>query len=172
MSLVAPSAHGPTRYLGYMATHDTVMAKLKSMGFIGYDTLEVTRAPAAFTMSGYIACSGRMYVAVEKIMKIVEADETDPVIRTTSYNYAVGVLGTGLVFRYDSPHETHNRDHHRHEYVFGTPDEVSEPRMIGEAGWPTLGGVLFEAQAWYWANVQKHGLAAEDDYPPPGSVRS
>jgi hypothetical protein len=64
---------------------------------------------------------------------------------TTEYSYNLTRQGEGNVFRYDSPHKTHNQFHHKH--VFDPPGTEIEVKVItGE--WPTLGEAIREAEKY------------------------
>lgn len=57
----------------------------------------------------------------------------------------------GLIFRYNSPHKTHNKFHHLHRYKDGV--QIKPPLMIPPNEVPTLRQVLKKAEEWYYDNA-------------------
>lgn len=120
-------------------------------GFVLSDS--VTAFPLGngnLAMEGVIQCLGGIEITVEKILTVTpQANNREPTVQTTDYNYNVRLRGQGNVLRYDSPHPDHNQFHHVHRFdVFNGDDEGT----VSECSWPTLGEVIGEVEEWYYDN--------------------
>lgn len=72
-----------------------------------------------------------------------------------SYTYNVALRDVGNIFRYDSPHLTHNQFHHVHRYEpleEGTDATLSK---VPEEEWPRLDEVIEEAANWYYDHLDQ-----------------
>jgi hypothetical protein len=98
---------------------------------------------------------GGLRLQVRKEIRVWE-EAGVPMAQTESYSYNAYLPGGSNIFRYDSPHPTHNQEHHVHRYnPFGA--EPLRNRLIflpNEADRPTLGEVISELAAWYWENYE------------------
>lgn len=64
--------------------------------------------------------------------------------------------GTGNVFRYDSPHRTHDQKHHVHRYDVLSGDQTGTVTFLPkEDDRPTLGEVIREAEAWFYEHYDQ-----------------
>ncbi len=161
------SKHSAARLSTYLSVHETVLHQFISDGFIGRESLTIEPSAGRLRIRGEVGCSGRILVYVDKILEIVD-DATDPLVQTINYTYNVSLQGGGNLFRYDSPHEDHNQDHHKHVFDRETFEEIAEsPLLHGLDGWPTLGEVVQEAARFYWENFQ----ALSSEYPVLGRRR-
>lgn len=169
-----PPKHGPNRLNGYLETHRTRLAQLKADGFVGNDTLELTRANRQFLLKGEIACQGGVVIRVGKALRILENNGWESLIETDWYAYNVSIRGGHNVFRYDNQDEDytfrrgHGDPHHKHIFDWRTGDEL-ETKWIGADGWPNLDEVILETRDWYWRH--RGELNSPEEYPALG-VRS
>lgn len=155
--------HAPTRFSQYIKAHDNVLGQFVREGFVAEDHgLEFEAVPGGLLLEGRLECEGGIRIDVTKLVAYV-IEDTDPLVETRRYRYHVTLRGAGNVFRYDSPHETHNREHHVHRYDLLDGDRRGEVTFLhDEEEVPTLGEVIEEARQWYWANLedlQDRGLA-------------
>jgi hypothetical protein len=61
-------------------------------------------------LKGEALCRGSIRIEVEKRIQFL-TDSSDPLVKTDQYRYNVSVNGVGVIFRYEGPHITHNREH-------------------------------------------------------------
>jgi hypothetical protein len=107
-----------------------------------------------FCINGTIQCLGGMRVQVKERLRFARPywwSHTGARRRVTlvSYSYSIVLLNEGVLVRYDSPHEDHNRFHHAHR--FDPPGSaVKQLIEVPESGVPGLREVLHEAEAWHW----------------------
>lgn len=146
------------------------MGQMRAAGFVGEDTLVLEPIGSdLLVMAGEIACLGGIVVRVEKYLEVLEGEALDAYVRTFEYKYNAFVRGRNNVLRYDNSHTYHGHGdaHHKHVYDWRTGEHLPGfPAWVGEHGWPTLGEVLEELRAWYWAN--REGLPEPDGYPELG----
>jgi hypothetical protein len=144
------------------------MAQLRSTGFVGDDTLQLSRATKQFILHGEIACLGSIVIRVEKALRILENNGPNSLIETIWYAYNVSLRGGHNIFRYDNQDEDyrfrkgHGDPHHKHIFDWRTGDE-KECKWVGADRWPTLDEVIVESQNWYWEH--KKELNNPDGYP-------
>lgn len=70
-------------------------------------------------------------INIEKDVE-VQPGGTKIVARTVGYTYQAWIKGGNNLIRYCSPHETHNKYHHKHEYL---KDPIN-PVPVGDDEWP------------------------------------
>lgn len=130
------------------------MDQLVRGGFVLSDDLAIEPAEGHLLIIGKVLCQGGMYVDVRKRLRILPEYEDDLYVQTVDYTYNVVLAGVGNVFRYDSPHFDHNREHHRHEYDVLNGDKQGTVELdYADGNWPTLREVVEEAAEWYFANL-------------------
>lgn len=160
--------HGPNRLQSYLQIHETVIGRFTYAGLIEDDGLDLfPGAEGRFYFDGELLLrERRLKLRVAKVLEVVDAaDPEDPLVQTISYSCNVSVVGFSNVLRYCSPHDDdvaeHHLQHHLHQYdPFGpTPDRYSVT-LITDGDWPSLGDVIQEADAWYWANLDAFGAAS------------
>jgi hypothetical protein len=152
---VSSDKHGPIRLASYLSIHETVMEQFCDQGFVLGHTLQIEpQGAGVFTIEGRIECVGDLYIVVFKQLEVVDGEGADARVQTTGYRYNAVLAGRGNVFRYCSPHDDHNQDHHVHRYdvLGGNPKSVT---LHGEDGWPTLGEVIEELRGWLADNAEK-----------------
>ncbi|MEL6603743.1 MAG: hypothetical protein AAFP20_11025 [Cyanobacteria bacterium J06614_10] len=163
-----PPPHRPNRLKSYLETHETVLAQLRSDGFVGEDNIRLSASSKQLLMYGEIACLGGIVVRVEKALRILESNGSNSLVETDWYAYNVSVRNVANVFRYDNQdvdftfREGHQDRHHKHVFDWTTGDEL-EVQWVGADNWPKLNQVIEEARDWYWAN--KDQLPEPDRYP-------
>lgn len=78
----------------------------------------------------------------------------DPeVVSLVFYRYNAVLKDGGLIFRYNSPHKTHNTFHHLHRYKDGV--QIHPPLVIPPNEVPTLRQVLQKAEEWHYENLER-----------------
>ncbi len=143
---MSPGKHGPNRLASYIETHNTHMQQVLRGGFVlsedlGFDPLE-----GFLILSGRIKCEGGIYISVWKRIALLSNAGASSAVQTAAYSYNVAVAGMGNVFRYDSPHPDHNRDHHVHRFDVLNGDKDGKVEFIfNEENIPTLREVIEEA---------------------------
>jgi hypothetical protein len=137
---VSPGKHGPNRLRNYLAVHSTIMQQLLQGGFVLSEGLSLSSdGTGGVIISGRVFCRGGIYVDVRKKVARVAGEGGDPVVQTSDYSYNVVLGGRGNIFRYDSPHPDHNREHHVHRYDVLTGDTQGSLDFIySEDEIPTL----------------------------------
>jgi hypothetical protein len=125
------------------------MQRYRDQGFVVADDLEFQHVGASLIMlRGRIDCTHGLYIEVTKALRIVSGTGAEAMVQTISYSYNAVLSGIGNVFRYDSPHEDHNRDHHVHRYDVFAGDARGATTFHGEDGWPTLGEAIEKLRCW------------------------
>ena len=148
--------HGPNRLSSYVEIHDTVMMHLHRAGFVLSNDLVFTPLRDSILLEGQVECLGGLLVDVRKILSILEGLGAESIVRTANYSYNVSLRGLGNVFRYDSPHATHNRFHHVHRYDILNDDRDGSVVIIPDPNdVPTLGEVVDEAVNWYFLHADQ-----------------
>jgi hypothetical protein len=77
-------------------------------GFVLSDNLVFTSIHNGILMEGDITCQGPTRLQVRKIIKILQGEGADALVQTVAYSYNALLPSIGNIFRYDSPHATHN----------------------------------------------------------------
>jgi hypothetical protein len=128
------------------------MQRLAREGFVLRHNLELREMGGGiFEMSGDVECDGGILLEVQKMLRIVEGEGREALVRTVEYSYNAKLSGIGNILRYCSPHEdggaTHHAEHHKHCFddVAAGGDRVE---VIEDDKWPTLGQVLEELRGW------------------------
>lgn len=107
-------------------------------------------------LEGDINCLGGIRLEVSKEISILTGEGADAFVQTVSYSYNAFLPGIGNILRYDSPHATHNKEHHVHRYdVLNDGEQWPIEFLPDEEQRPTLGEVLDELAAWYYTNYEK-----------------
>lgn len=150
------------------------MQGFRDRGFVQSDTLEHAFLGGGFIqISGEIACSGRIVLAVNKFMEVLDGEGLDTRVQTFQYAYNASVRGQGNLLRYDNvhAHPGHPNEHHRHDYDWRTGEELhGSPFWVGEPGWPTLSQFMEEVESWYWEHREE--LPEPDAFVPEGELRT
>ncbi len=153
---MSPGKHGSNRYLNYVETHETVMQQFRERGFVLQDDLFFSQATeSTIILEGTIHCMRGINISVQKQIAILGGDDRNPDVQSVSYSYNVALVRQGNIFRYDSPHATHNQEHHVHRYDVWSSQEIALDLLPNEDERPTLGEVIQEAEAWYYDNYDR-----------------
>jgi len=156
-----PGKHGPNRWDRYVAIHDTIMDGYIRKGVVISHDLKWTRLDDNILLEGRIHCPGGIYIDVTKRIKILEGEGDGAIVQTVAYNYNVTLDEKGNVFRYDSPHHDHFKEHHVHRFDVLNGDTLGSVDFLEEEDQrPTLGEVIKEAANWYYANFAHCNHAA------------
>jgi hypothetical protein len=146
----------------YLARREREIAQALRSGFLrspgGLRT--VTRDYGLQTV-GELDCLGGIRIEVEEILeRRINWFSKQPFGHVALANYRYNARlpgrghGKGMIFRYNSPHKSHNRFHHVHRYdTLGTGDELRPPIPVPQDEVPTLRQVLKEAEEWYYAHI-------------------
>jgi hypothetical protein len=155
---VSPGKHGPNRLGSYLVVHDTHMDQVVRGGFVSSHDLVVSfSGESSISIEGTIVCAGGIVIDVRKTIGVLEGRGPGALVQTRTYSYNVRILGTGNVFRYDSPDPggefddapAHHTEHHVHRYdVFsgdrrGTVECIYDIEQV-----PTLREVIDAAADW------------------------
>lgn len=149
--------HGPNRFSSYVQIHETVMEKFLRAGFVRSENLSFSDlGNGLIELAGTIECAGDIYITVKKLIQVVEGDGPNALVQTTDYGYNAVLRGVGNILRYDSPHETHNREHHVHRFDPVGKELPESPFFLpDEEDRPTLGEFIAEVEAWYYENADE-----------------
>ena len=151
-----PAKHGSNRLNAYLQIHETVMERQLRNGFVVSDELVFTPIHNGILLEGDILCQGAIRLQVRKIIKILQGDGADALVQTVAYSYNALLPGIGNIFRYDSPHATHNKEHHVHRYnVLNGGVQFPIEWLTEEEHRPTLGEVIDELADWYYTHYDK-----------------
>ncbi len=148
-----PGKHGPNRLERYLEIHETIMEQLRRGGFLLQDNLTITALHDQIIMEGSLDCRGDIYIDVRKRLQILTDSGAASLVQTVAYSYNVVLAGVGNIFRYDSPHNDHNRFHHVHRFDVLNGDKRGFVRRVDPNTWPHLQEVIDEAAEWYYANI-------------------
>lgn len=117
------------------------------------DDLDVVPYEGHLLLHGRIHCKGGIHVEVNKRLRMSRNESVD-FVQTVAYSYNVSLQNLGNIFRYDSPHSTHNREHHVHRYDVLNGDTTGILTMdYRDDNWPTLREVVDEAAHWYYQHI-------------------
>lgn len=144
-----PTKHGPNRLYAYLQIHETVMERQLRNGFVLSDELVFTPIHNGILLEGDVICLGTIRLQVRKIIKILEGDGAEAFVQTVLYSYNAILAGRGNIFRYDSPHATHNKEYHVHRYnVLSGGEQLPIEWLSEEEQRPTLGEVIDKLADW------------------------
>ena len=150
-----PAKHGSNRLNAYLQIHETVMECQLRNGFVLADELVFTPIHNGILLEGDILCQGPIRLQVRKIIRILEGEGSDALVQTAAYSYNALLPSRGNIFRYDSPHATHNKEHHVHRYdVLNSGLQLPIQWLRDEAQRPTLGEVIDELSSASKVNRQ------------------
>lgn len=144
MSEFQSNIHKPQKFNAYFKVHEAYLEQFRKEGLVLKDTLHTypVKGTPFWLMEGEIWLRGNLRMTVERTLRAFRGPDGMYVF-TTKYSYNLTKQGTGNVFRYCSPHETHNQFHHKH--IFDPPGKEIDLKVItGE--WPTLGDAIREAE--------------------------
>lgn len=151
-----PTKHGPNRLYAYLQIHETVMERQLRNGFVLSDELVFTPIHNGILLEGDVNCLGNIRIEVRKIIKILEGNGADALVQTVAYSYNALLSGVGNILRYDSPHATHNKEHHVHQYdVLNGGEQLPIEWLPDQERRPTLGEVIDELGEWYYTRYDK-----------------
>jgi hypothetical protein len=143
--------HSPNRFGNYRSTHETVIEQFKNRGFILSEDLNFVAIDGFILLEGTIHCAGHIHITVEKRMKVLNGDGENAMVERVAYSYNVSLSQRGNIFRYDSPHSTHNKQNHLHRFdVLNNDHDGTISFIEDEDATPTLGEVISEAEEWYY----------------------
>ena len=153
---MSSSKHQPNRFSRYVEVHETVMRQFLRGDFVISEELAFEAGEGFILLTGQITCVGNIYIDVEKQISIVDDSQADVLVQTIAYRYNAFIRGRGNILRYDSPHPTHNQEHHVHRYDILHGDREGSVTFIeNEDERPTLGEVIREVQEWYYRNYDE-----------------
>ena len=137
--------HGWNTWENYLRVHESVLKKYQAHFITPSPKYLVTR----FTDQYYqlridklelMTSKGTsVYINIEKDVEVQEGGSKD-VARTVGYTYQAWIKGGNNIIRYCSPHETHNKFHHKHDFI-NQPNTVIQ---IGIDNWPHVNEFLDE----------------------------
>jgi hypothetical protein len=139
--------HGWNRLKNYLDVHDSVLGKY-SRCFTNNPSYSARRlTPQMLELSATLNFSHKgLKLEIEKTVEIAVHGKGLESARTYSYSYVVSDR-SGCLFRYCSPHATHNQFHHKHLYDPITRQQVLPPLQIGEDDYPHVDEVIEELLA-------------------------
>lgn len=109
--------HAPARLSTYIQYHQNVLNQFFQRGFIIFlGGLAFELVGGQLIIDGRLHCLGNIYIDIAQRARPTDWIGGEPVMQTVGYSYNVSLRYAGNVFRYDSPHPTHNRDHHVHRF--------------------------------------------------------
>jgi hypothetical protein len=147
--------HRRQRFDRYIAIHETVMSQFRDQGFVRGDTLAIEDlGSGVIGITGRIECAEGTYIAVEKLLAIADGEGATALVETVAYSYSAVLARVGNIFRYCSPHDDHNEDHHVHRFDVRAGDMSGTLTFHGRGGWPTLGEVIEELRGWVADNAE------------------
>ena len=148
-----PTKHGANRLYAYQQIHETVMKHQLCNGFVLSDESVFTPFHDFILLEGIISCLGDIRLDVSREISILTNEGADSLVQTVAYSYNAYLVGVGNILRYDSPHATHNIEHHVHRYeVLNGGKQRPITFLPDEEQRPTLGEVLDELAEWYYSN--------------------
>jgi hypothetical protein len=150
---VSPGKHQANRLGSYIADHQQIMqAFLRRADFVLEENLEFeAQGDGTFTLKGTVQCVNGIYIEVEKTLVILGGSGMSAKVQTTAYKYNAAIGKLGNILRYDSPHPTHNREHHKHTYDVLAGDTEGEVTFLyTEEERPTLGEMIEEVRHWFY----------------------
>jgi len=59
-----------------------------------------------------VECIGGLVRQVNKLIRVISGSGPKATVQAAAYSYHAWIRGGSTVFRYDSPHDDHNRFHH------------------------------------------------------------
>ena len=146
--------HEPNRLASYVEIHETVMEHLRRGGFVVSDDLRFEFLNDWVVLEGTIICQGGIYIDVFKRLAILDGAGANAIVQTVEYSYNAVISGKGNIFRYNSPHPTHNEFHHVHRFDVLNGDKRG---TVERAIWPLLSEVIEEAMRFYHDHYQQLG---------------
>lgn len=152
--------HNPWRLGRYIDIHRTILEQFLRDGFVVSEDLSFERINGFILLEGRVHCLGGIYIAVAERLVIVQGEGTEAMVERAGYSYNVVLEGVGNIFRYDSPHTDHNREHHVHRYdVLEGDSQGAIDFIYDEEKRPTLSEVTEEARQWYYEHYDELGSA-------------
>lgn len=156
MSRFSGSRSGEPRRLrpqsieNYLAVHDTCLALFRDH-FLIADNLSRDRDEGEMRVAGRLRFVHGLVLDVE-IALAVDADHRVRVI-DYAFHAALVLDRHRPIFRYNNAHAYpgHPDAHHKHVFDPMQPDALGTIEWIGEEGAPSLGTVLDELFAWWFA---------------------
>jgi hypothetical protein len=137
--------HGWNTWENYLRVHESVLKKYQPHFITQSPKYSVTR----FTDQYYqlridklelVTAKGTpIYINIEKDVE-VQAGGSKDVARTVGYSYQAWIKGGKNLIRYCSPHESHNKFHHKHDYQ----KDPNNPIPINGDSWPHINEFLDE----------------------------
>ena len=131
----------------YIAVHESVLKKYAACfaNHPRYTVTRVTELMIELTVTIRFLHRG-LKLDIRKTAETKSYGRGLEVARTYSYRYAA-YDKLGCVFRYCSPHESHNIFHHKHVYDPLTRRELTPPRRIGDDEYPHVHEIFEELLA-------------------------
>ena len=139
------SKHGWNTLENYLRVHESVLKKYQSHFITPSPKYSVIRYTEQYyqltlTMLELRTAKGTsVCINIEKDIE-VRPGGTKKVARTEGYSYQAWIKSGNNLIRYDSPHEAHNKFHHKHDYVNSRTDIIP----IKNDEWPHVSEFLDE----------------------------
>lgn len=165
--MVPRGKHGPNKLSNYVQIHETVMEQFLRAGFVRSENLAFKDlGNGLIELSGTIECAGDIYIVVKKLIAVLSGEGPNAVVQTTSYDYNAVLRNAGNILRYDSPHPTHNKEHHVHRFEPVGHEIEGSPHFLADEGErPTLGEVIKEVEEWYYNHADESLRHIVGDFP-------
>ena len=153
--MAARGKHGPNKFSSFVQIHETVMEQFLRAGFVRSENLSFADlGNRLIKLSGTIECAGDIYIVVMKLIEVLSGDGANALVQTIYYDYNAVLRNAGNILRYDSPHPTHNKEHHVHRFdPVGHEIDGSPVFLPDENDRPTLGEVISEVESWYYEHA-------------------
>jgi hypothetical protein len=148
---VSSRKHAPCRPEQILETQLAQIDRLRAEGFVLFPELSVHTLEKIVIVGGYVRCEGGLYLQVHQHIVPVARTAHSELAVVGEYSYKGVLQGRGTIFRYDSPHADHNREHHVHEYDVLAGDKSGTVRFLySDDEIPTLPEALRLLQRWYF----------------------
>ena len=146
--------YSPCRFKTYAENLNNRVQRFKREDFVSEETLHFSREEGPVHLEGQVLCEGGLYIDAEEWLNVISEDGTRSKIQRSGYRYNVALVGVGNVMRYDSPHPTHNQEHHVHRFDIFDDDDEGEVHFIYDVSQtPALDEVIEETRNWYYDNL-------------------
>jgi hypothetical protein len=115
--LVGFGKHAPARLNHLLGSQTDQIEQLRKLGFVRAPELSLERfADGSAAYLGMIHCEGGLYLQVHQLIEQDSRLGGHVLFCVEAYSYSAVAVGVGTIFRYDSPHDDHNTEHHVHEF--------------------------------------------------------
>ena len=120
------------------------------------DELAIERHGSGILVVGRVECEAGIYLDITESWA-VNGSGPSAMVERRQYSYNAALRGRGNIFRYNSPHQDHNFEHHVHHFdVLGGDTSGGDPIPIYSVDQtPTLYEAIGEAERWYVTHVEE-----------------